>query len=243
MSTFLRAIKPTPLLNTPDFEKVFGSDTLPLDAQGLLRSVEMIALPQTKFQKVRSVTPSILEVKTHDYPLTPLYLDTRFVEDVEASFPERVKILPPKELILSRLQRAIGLPYIWGGNWSSGIPEILSYYHPKQVPPELQATWTLKGVDCSGLLYEATEGFTPRNTSELLVFGENIPFESFSLPEILAKVKPLDILVWKGHVIILLNETTSIESLGGKGVITQNLAHRLSTLIPSTKFVIRRFIK
>jgi len=225
------AIKPTPILNTPDFLRVFGKKTLPLDEQGLLRPVEMIALAGTKFQILKHLPNQILQVITDDYPHGPQYIDARFVIPAKATTAERKKILPDLETICSRLKNSLGLPYIWGGNWGRGIPEIQALYQPN-IPAHLKKIWTLAGFDCSGLLYEVTNGCTPRNTSELLHFGEKVPS--------LQHVKPLDILVWPGHMVILLTPTLTIESICGKGVITTPLATRLSQL-SSTNFIFRRF--
>ena len=232
MSSYLTATKPTPLLNTPNFKNVFGSTTLSLDEKGLLRAVEMVALPGTKFKMIRQIDAHILEVTTKDYMEKTVYLDNRFVKEVDPQFPEREKNIPPFKEILAKLNLSIGLPYIWGGNWGKGIPEISSLYQPF-IPPSFLAHWTLAGVDCSGLLYEATGGSTPRNTSELLHFGQEI----FSMEEI----KPLDLLVWPGHVLIVLNSNCSIESRYGEGVIIKNLKDRINS-ISSIKYKIRRFL-
>lgn len=229
MPKFCIATKPTPLLNSPDFQKVFGSNHLPLDEKGLLRSLEMIALPGTKFEIQREIGPHIFEVNTQDYPDAKVFIDSRFTTPATAETKERPKILPEPKTILKRLKAALGLPYVWGGNWSAGIPEILSLYQPP-IDKNLHSTWTLQGLDCSGLLYEATWGYTPRNTSELIHFGEEV----FSL-------QPLDILVYPGHVIIVLDETTTIESRYGKGVVLESLPKRLSELA-GKKIFKRRFL-
>lgn len=226
------AKKPTPVLNTPDFNGVFGGEKLPLDEKGLLRPLELIALPGTKFRILKNLPGNIYEIVTNDYPHGPQYIDGRFVEAAHKTTPARIKNLPSAEIIFSRLEGSLGLPYIWGGNWSKGIPEIsLLYKH--NIPTGLEKIWTLAGVDCSGLLYEATNGFTPRNTSELLYFGTSIPS--------ISDVKPLDIVVYPGHVMIFLTPTLLIESLYSKGVITTPASDRLSQL-RAKEFVIRRFI-
>ncbi|MBS0628697.1 MAG: hypothetical protein JSS30_00560 [Verrucomicrobia bacterium] len=228
MSRFCVATKPAPLLNTPDFQKVFGSQTLPVDEKGLLRCLETIALPGTKFEILREVAPFALEVTTADYP-GKVFVDSRFVTPVSAHAPERPKILPDTNTIIARLQSALGLPYVWGGNCRTGIPEILSLYNPP-IPENLHSTWTLCGLDCSGLLYEATDGYTPRNTSELIHFGQEV-----------SSPKPLDIIVYPGHVIIVFDPQTTIESRYGKGVVLTSLTDRLAELA-RTKFYIRRFL-
>ncbi|NGX37848.1 MAG: hypothetical protein K1000chlam2_01011 [Chlamydiae bacterium] len=232
MPRFFIADKPTPVLNTPDFQGVFGTHPLPLDKEGLLRPIEMVALQGTKFEFVRQMSAHIFEVKTQDYLHGPLYIDARFVSETNENTPNRPKILPSSETILSRLKNALGLPYIWGGNWGRGIPEIHQFYG-SNLKPQHKIIQTLSGLDCSGLLYEATNGFIPRNTSELLIYGKKVPHFDH--------VKPLDILVWPGHVVIVLTPTTTIESLYGQGVILSDLHDRLHQL-SSTKFIIRRFL-
>lgn len=220
------------MLNTPDLEKIFGSKSLPLDDRGLLYPLEMIAFPGTKFQIHKKIAPYTLEVTTEDYPNRVVYIDSRFVIPSSLLAPERPKILPHPKTILTRLENALGLPYVWGGNWSQGIAEILSLYQPP-IQSELHSQWALQGLDCSGLLYEATSGVTPRNTSELMTFGKEIT----SIDDI----QPLDILIYPGHVVIAIDKTTTIESRYGQGVILTPLADRIAEL-SKTKFLVKRFI-
>lgn len=152
-----------------------------------------------------------------------------------------------------------------GGNLREGIPEMLSFYPPSSnISPELQNRWILKGVDCSGLLYEATNGYTPRNTDALIAFGGPVQIAGLTIPQIIEKVEPLDLIIWEGHVIIILGKNRAIESRldydketpgcqGGvwirplKQVLEETLRHR----IPADKndgakegekiFVIRRW--
>ncbi len=224
MSTYLTALFPTPLLNRPDFDRVFGSPTPILDEKGLFRPLEMVALPETTFSLEEQVSPHIYRVTTLDYPHGSVYLDIRSTKRVPGPPPERERSLPPTEKILSSLTDSLGLPYIWGGNWGQGLGQFCSLY---------STPWILAGVDCSGLLYEATNGFTPRNTSALLSFGKEVSS--------INDVKPLDMIIWPGHVIIVIDPTTTIESLYGKGVILSRLNERVSQ-ISHQNFIIRRFI-
>jgi hypothetical protein len=216
VTSFAIALRPTPLLNSPDFDAVFGGkngDKLLLDETGLIRAVETIAFPGSKFKILTPKDDLIYEAIFDEYSSKPVYLDRRFIEFVDAKYPQRKILLPPKEKIISDLSSLIGSRYIWGGNQSSGIPEMLSYYPPStSLSSILEELWTLKGIDCSGLLYQVTDGYTPRNTSSLITFGLPIPIENCSLAEIKKKLKPLDLLVWKGHIIIVLNSEITIES-------------------------------
>jgi hypothetical protein len=213
----------TPVLNTPDFQGVFGGPhgmTLKADTCGQLPALEFIALPKTVFTIVDVLKRSgqtIYRVTTEDYPYPEpkgYYLDSRFVRLKLVKPPPRPRELPPREKIIEQLLAAQGLPYVWGGNVSGGVPQMLLFY-PPAVPlqsQELMHRWLMSGVDCSGLLYEATGGFTPRNTSSLITFGQPVRIAGLGVNAIIDKVQPLDLIVWNGHVMIILDQERAIES-------------------------------
>ena len=213
---------PAPVLNTPDFSFIFGNKegkTLHLDGSGLIREVEFIALPKTVFEieeTIKKGSNIIYKITTADYPYPAqkgYFIDSRFVKTIEHKPPNRLKRLPKKKAIINNLLSSEGANYIWGGNYKEGIPQMLSFYAPaKTLNADLKDRWMLKGVDCSGLLYEATNGFTPRNTSSLITFGESIKIANLGANQIMQKVEPLDIIVWKGHAIIILDKNRVIES-------------------------------
>ena len=213
---------PTPVLNTPDFSIVFGNKdgkTLHLDDAGLIREVEFVALPETIFtiEKIITQGPTTLyQVTTLDYPYPTnkgYFIDSRFVQTTDHILPRQKKALPDKQVIISRLLSAEGSRYIWGGNVKAGIPQLLSFYPPHSpLHPDIRDQWMLKGVDCSGLLYEATHGYTPRNTSSLITFGKPVSIANLRSDQIINTVEPLDIIVWEGHVIIVLDKDRAIES-------------------------------
>lgn len=223
--------KPAPILNDSNFQKVFGK-TLPLDEQNILREMEMVALPGMEWKVIQTKGEFILEVSSDDYPSKgPIYVDRRFgvIQDTK-SFSKK-KQLPSADIILERMKNALGLPYVWGGNFSAGIPEWKIFYPP---PPNLspieEAYWSFRGVDCSGLLYEATEGTVPRNTGELIEIGKEVSIDS---------LRPLDLIFSPGHVCIVLNEDEIIESkLEFGGVVVTPLQKRLKSL---DKYVVKRF--
>lgn len=223
--------QPTPLLNTPNFVKVFNK-TLPFDEQKLVRELEMIALPKMVFQVIKEELGTILQVTTIEYPSsTSLYLDSRAGKFIPSG-SVREKRLPSVNQILERMKSKVGIPYVWGGNYSLGIPEWLKWYPPmKKLSPFEEIHWTFRGVDCSGLLYEATEGYTPRNTSELMTFGKEVSLDH---------VKPLDMILYKGHVIIALNSEEVIESNHHYGgVRISPLGKRVAEI--DQPFMVRRF--
>lgn len=192
----------------------------------------MVALPGMVFQVVKEEENGILQVKTVEYPSSiPIYLDKRSGKYTSHE-KGREKELPSMEVILERIKSKVGTPYVWGGNYSAGIPEWLKWYPPqKKLTPFEEIHWMLRGVDCSGLLYEATDGFTPRNTSELMKFGEEVSLED---------VKQLDMILYRGHVIIALNKDQVIESDHSRGgVVISQLEERVSKI--KKPFMVRRF--
>jgi hypothetical protein len=237
--SFAIAKMPTPLLNSSDFQTIFGGHdgaSLSLDDQGLIRAVEAIALKGTKMTILDRLGSFIFRVKTADYPGQDLYVDLRFLEISDESVPEREKVLPHPDKILTHMHSLLGSTYIWGGNWSRGIPQLLAFYPPcREIDHEMQTLWSLKGVDCSGLLYESTNGFTPRNTSELISYGKPLPIEGKSAKEIAALLQPLDLIVWKGHVFIAFDRHHVIESRKGKGVVITRAEERLEELMHDRK--------
>ena len=236
---YCRAVIPCPVLNSPDLQKVFGGNdgkTVKVDRKGLIRELEFIAFPGTSFEIVSEipVSPhSILEVRTQDYAYnTPLFIDSRFVVFSENKVPERKKVLLPAGEILSAMKVMEGRPYMWGGNYYSGIKEIPNFYPPLgQVSATMLSLWRLEGVDCSGLIYQASGGYTPRNTSSMFTFGEGLGISGMSAAEISRIVKPLDLIVFSGHVVIVLGPDKVIESTHPEGVIISEIVSRLRSIM------------
>ncbi len=256
------ATEPTPVLNSPDFESVFGGAdgmTVKTDNSGLIREMEFIALPGTVFELLGEFdhgTHKIFKVECKEYEYgTELFIDSRFVELKKTRPGERFVALPKKEDIYRVLDRVVGNRYCWGGNYNDGIKKLVELYQPKgNVSENLKNEWMLTGCDCSGLMYEATNGFTPRNTSKLVNYGESVEIEGLTAEEIAAKCKPLDMIVWNGHVIYVYDEKTSIQSsLSKGGVIKLDLVETLQEVMSSrtpvnnfetstgSRFVIRRW--
>ena len=232
----------TPLLNTPDFSLIFGGDTIPLDGQGLLRAVEAIAFPQTPFQ-ILFQTGRIVQVKTQAYPYEgDLFVDERFLFLSQENIVKKHidSGLPSSKEILNTLISLVGTRYCWGGN-CLGVPEMLSFYPPRSSKIQ-QDDLILKGFDCSGLIYYATHGITPRNTSSWFSFGQEIPIAGKSHSELFPLLKPLDAILWKGHIIFVQDPFHVIESRVGKGVVVTPLQQRFLEIKQEERsFVIRRW--
>lgn len=263
-SIYAVAPDPTPVLNIPDFESVFGGSdgvSLKKDNEGLIREVEYIALEGTVFEVLDEIDKDehkILHVKTDYYDYgNELYIDSRFL-NIQNSKPDSpVKKLPSKKEICSFLDKAVGSKYIWGGNCIEGINKLLEFYPPKEkLDDNTKPEWILKGCDCSGLMYEATNGFTERNTSKLINDGEPVFIEGLTAEEIAGKLKQLDMIVWKGHAIYVYDEITAIQSALSKGGVVktdliETLRHLMETRKPvndydtgsEKRFVVRRWFE
>ncbi|NDD58256.1 MAG: hypothetical protein EBZ47_03255 [Chlamydiae bacterium] len=224
----------TPLFNTPKIQETFGGmDGVSLPLQGeLLKELETMIFPNTPLKILKKHSNYICEVSCHEYPsLFPLFTDIRFLDLLSEPPPKRNIILPSVEEIKNTCISFLGVPYLWGGS-SRGIKNMLELYPPHRSPSSLPSlisrTWSLEGVDCSGLIYYATNGWTPRNTSSLIQYGRAVSIYNKDIS--LWDIQPLDLIVWKGHVILILDQNTTIESLGGKGVISYSFKDRIEQI-------------
>lgn len=248
------AVSAAPVLNTPDFAKMF-SGKVKLDPCQGVRPIEFVALPGTLFAVQGELVKDgvrLYRVTTNDYPYptaSGYFVDARFVKPTDTP-KERPRRLPELAEIQKRMLAALGKPYVWGGNVKDGVP-LLREHYPKGDP--------LAGVDCTGLLYEANDGFTPRNSSSLTSYGEAVPVAGLSAGQIAQKLQPLDLIVWKGHVMMVLDSDSVIESrmgcAGKSGVmltpIVDAVAGVMKTRKPvdvypegkdgATSFVVRRW--
>ncbi len=239
-----------PVTNNPDLTQLFGGsdgDRLSIDECGNMRALEFVALPGTVFtieEELIERGVRVFRVNTAEYPyLTQggYYVDARLVRTSDSRPPQPRKGLPSRETILSNLVQTVGSRYIWGGNCPAGISRLLSLYPPSPAVLrdwEMTDRWMLRGVDCSGLLYQATSGYTPRNTSSLLTFGKPVKIAGLSTEQIARTLLPLDLIVWKGHVLIVLDKSRVIESRllckGGErkgGVMVTSLSDRLTEIM------------
>jgi hypothetical protein len=236
---------PTPLFGSADLRRIFGGAdgrTLRLDRCGQMRDLEFVAPPGTVFTVEEAVATApfpVFRVTTAAYPYPTkrgYFIDGRCVEGSFSLPAEIPKRLPSREEVIASLLAAEGTRYLWGGNLRHGVPELLTLYPPGGVPDaETLARWQLQGVDCSGLLYEATGGWTPRNTSALVGFGTAVPIAGAGREEIITRLRPLDLIVWNGHVIIVIDRQRVIESRlvcgSNTGVTVTPLRERLTEVM------------
>ena len=235
-----------PVLNVSGFSSVFGGRdgvTLKTDRCGQVRELEYIALPGTSFEiigEVRDGARTVFQVESEDYPMPPgtrLYVDSRVIEPRTEKPGPRTRRLPPAAEVLAALRASVGSPYVWGGNVPGGVPELKELFYGGTVPLSLRDRLSLAGLDCSGLLYHATGGWTPRNTSQLVSYGRAVKVAGKGVAEIAGILEPLDLIVWNGHVVIVLERETVVESIlkcgrpGNGGVMTTPLRQRLGEIM------------
>lgn len=234
---------PTPVFNTPDIATCFGGvdgDSLPLDEKNLMRSAETVLFPQSHVELLEQIDHTrIWRIKTPEYPYDgSYYIDERFLLQTQAA-QYRKAAIPTRETILKQLKEMQPCRYMWGGNWPMGI-DLLSQLYPSRTPllqldPLIQDTWKLKGLDCSGLPHYLTNGFTPRNTSALISYGKPIAIEGKNANDIIACLQSLDFIVWKGHVVWVIDQQWSIESKYPEGLVKFKLFDRLSEIMKERK--------
>jgi len=201
--------KPIPIFNTT--KKLYEADD-----KGLIRSLEMVALPGFPFKELGHEGP-FTKITSDLYPSKePLYV----LKSMVVTGRPRRKRSPSTTKIQERLFSLVGTPYVWGGNYHKGFPDLDNPF---------------AGVDCTGLLYEVTEGATPRNSTWLFSSGQIV-----KEPDL----RPLDIIVWPGHIVIALDETRAIESHHERGgVIVRDLKERLNEIKEEKRdFRLRRLL-
>ena len=144
------------------------------------------------------------------------FVDSRFIEKQELKPKELIPELPSKEEIITNLKSALWTQYIRWGSEYRWIPEINEFYptpEDVELTEKQQEYKILKGVDCSWLLRQSTNWYTPRNTSWLLNFWASVPISWNTVDEIIEKVEPLDIIDRAWHVIVILDKEQAIESI------------------------------
>lgn len=242
-----------PLFNTPEFPNYFQGkgESIPLDDQGLMRCLETILLPGTPFNLREKLPKNIWEIETPNYSGKRLYSHGKFL--LKPSLKKHPISLLSTDKICRTLRKLVGTPYLWGGNWPKGVAEMLKLYPVdlSRLDPKTQNIWQLKGVDCSGLLYYATNGYTPRNTSDLVKYKEGLKIKNLTKEKMISLLEPLDLITWKGHVIIVIDKQICIESTIENGVHLRKLSERVEEVLKMRKpvnknpddhsFVIRRW--
>lgn len=210
-----------PLFNSPLFDQELRDNRLSFDDQNLWRFLEVVLFPETPCS-VEAYSSSVCKITSPAYPSSsPLYTLSSLTPSFRSlSAPH----LPPLSLFLKRIDECVlkKVPYLWGGNLPEGHP-LLRENYPIHSPLDsfTKQVFDLRGVDCSGLLYWASDGATVRNTSELIRAGKGVPIKGAHAKEIVTLLEPGMIIVWKGHVLVV-TEQGIVESKPETGVIARD---------------------
>lgn len=244
----------TPVFNIPDIYKVLKEidSTVKTDKKGLIPEISFIASPGKKFEIIEEIEQkdyTILKVKPADSEEI-YYIDSRFIEQTDEKQSQQEKL--SKAEIIRNLKAMEGYPYEYGGSIANGVYKFESMYGIKG----LQEKWKPKGLDCSGLIYQATNGLIPRSSNEIVEFGDGLDIEGKNLGEIIEMLEPLDIIGYPGHVFIVIDKINIIESSPKKGVRILPIESRIKTLMKDRRpvndikgqdknkiFVVRRWYK
>ena len=237
LADYATALRPLPVFNTSSSAALLtagGASAMKPDRCGQVRELEFIALPGTLFNVVSRLNRQgrpLLQVTTEEYraaPGTSLFIDADFVAVHDSRPPPRTRQLPAQQEIIRSLLSAAGAAYVWGGNVRGGVTVS-------------DGSTALAGLDCSGLLYESSGGWTPRNTSQLVSYGRSVAIAGKTAGEIAGLLQPLDLIVWNGHVLIVLDRERIIESRlecgrpGNGGVVVSPLVTRLKEIMHRRK--------
>lgn len=217
---FALAINFTPIINERDFPSLFTTGAL-FDSTAHVRWLEMIAFAGTVFDVLEEVSPTVLRVTTEEYPASiPLYIDRRCVNLSEEKPKERSPKLPTRHELLAKLNDYPEIPYLLGGNFQRPFLAWADWYPPIQHDSLYQRMIRqFAGVDCSGILYELTNGLIPRNTGDLVSFATEVEIPS-----------PLDVVIKPGHVLIYLGDDVLLESEEVNGVRRSLFSERKEAL-------------
>lgn len=187
------------------------------DTSALTRALEMVALLGFPFQVIEE-DENFIELFSSEYPVDyPLFA----LKNMVGSSCKIERKMPSISKIQKRLHGLLDVPYVWGGNWHRGFPDHFEKH--------------FSGVDCTGLLYEVTNGLTPRNSSWFFEYGFEVSHRN---------LKPLDLIVHKGHLIIVYDKKNTIESnFEWGGVKMMGIEKRLGLLNQKEiAFTCRRFL-
>ncbi len=214
---FAMAIGPTPVFNNHRFPGALGNHTHLHPRARLYHGLLFTAFPGTAFEVAgtrKSGKLILVRVKTNEYNCKTCWVDSRHLKFSSKPFPTRRTVMPKKSVILKFFDDAVkaGVPYCWGCNFVTGVPRMIQDFQLTQKQLK-RYPWDFKGLDCSGLLYGATGGATPRDTSRLLDYGVPVPIAGRTAEQIIASLRPLDIIVWQGHMVIVEPDGTVVETV------------------------------
>jgi hypothetical protein len=203
MASFTNS-SPLPVYNTPEIFRLYQSKPLK-NEKGLLIGVEMVLLPGSKIEVISKLERGVYQIATPHYQVDyPLYVDGQHL----IKKPPKTFFLPTYDDAIENLSKVVeGTRYIYGANIDKGIPSLATDFPPPfDLDEKEKQDWILQGLDCSGLFFQICEGATLRNCSMLDRVGVEIKNPGVS------ELRPLDLILTKGHVAIVESSKNIIES-------------------------------
>ncbi len=171
----------------------------------------------------------VLEVKGSPY--SKYYNDGLYTINIgfkDREIPAQTNVqIPTKQRIIDSLTKLVGTPYLYGGCYDQGSEKLANYVVSQGLfkeedknNPDLYRIMKLAGLDCSGLLAQATNYAFLADTRTVFQFAERlnenciVDIEGKNIDDIVNTLKPLDIIVYYGHMLISLPDDKIIQSAG-----------------------------
>jgi hypothetical protein len=215
-------------LNVPDFHQVFNHRNF-LNPRGHPTAYEMVLLPGMTGVALEKKEAGPSRLIKFPFYLKPLYVDENHLGALQDPSQEGYQLQLTPDEMMGRLQGCLGKPYLWGGNFNRPSSIFIPWLDQRFRTIKEYRAITLDGLDCSGLLYYASGFKTPRNTAELQSYGTPLhPKEA---------LQPLDLILIRGHVMIVYDSKYLIHATQDKGVLLTRLDRQLARLNSKKKQV------
>lgn len=158
----------------------------------------------------------------HRYAIEPLFALDAVLEPFRGHCEPGAGRPPKRADVLARLLELLGTPYLFGGTSERGSPrqrqvlvELGAFEERDLDHPELDRIARAHGIDCSGLLNAATEGFFIGDSRDTVHLGPVLDLREGTPPDEVARMlEPLDVIVWQGHMVIAMGDGRIIQSVG-----------------------------
>lgn len=168
----------------------------------------------------------VLDSRYRPYYRRPLYAVAELLAPAGRAAPGPPPPAPPPAMVIERLLGLEGAPYLYGGSAVEGSPaqrEALlarGLFDPRDAAdPELDRIMTSTGLDCSGLFNVATGyaffGDTRHLYHRFAAGLREVPPRARRDPAAVAEhLRPLDVLLYRGHMIVALGDDRVIQAVG-----------------------------
>lgn len=229
----VRAVEPLTLYTTGDIAALYDRDALLRDLAASLLPRQRVdrhiakVLPAGSVLRVEPITHQVARVV--DCAYRPYFQKDLFawvdaLEPAPADAASTRPKIPRKERVLERLLQFEGVRYLFGGSAPEGsdlqarrIVESKLLEAEDLAIPELFRLARSAGIDCSGLFNAATEYAFFGDTKDVyarfargLVRLPGAP----SARDLVAALEPLDIVIFRGHMLLCIGEGRVIQAVG-----------------------------